>query len=142
MNGNNGSAYYDETYFDSVGVEHNTKEIKKLIGIKNIVTNIYRIKAYNSKMCGYFFIGFIGFMLKGRSLLDYTNLLFSNEYENIDKIILKYFQQLKRFKQKKCIVLFVVSTENLKTLKYHTFSEKTSILSIICSRCENEDENI
>ena len=34
MNGNNGSAYYDETYFDSVGVEHNTKEIKKLIGIK------------------------------------------------------------------------------------------------------------
>ena len=32
------------------------------------------------------------FMLKGRSLFDYTNLLSSNDYEKNDKIILKYFQ--------------------------------------------------
>ena len=31
-------------------------------------------------------------MLKGRSLLDYTNLFSPNEYEKNDKIILKYFQ--------------------------------------------------
>ena len=30
-------------------------------------------------MCGYFCIGFIDFMLKGRSLLDYTNLFSPNE---------------------------------------------------------------
>ena len=30
-------------------------------------------------------------MLKGKSLLEYTNL-FSNEYKKNDKIILKYFQ--------------------------------------------------
>ena len=42
-------------------------------------------------MCRYFCIGFIDFMLKGKSLLDYTNL-FPNDYENNDKIILKYFQ--------------------------------------------------
>ena len=31
-------------------------------------------------------------MLKGKSLLDYTNLYSHNEYERNDKIILKYFQ--------------------------------------------------
>ena len=43
-------------------------------------------------MCGCFCIGFIDFMLKGQSLLDYTNLFSSNEYEKNDKITLKEFQ--------------------------------------------------
>ena len=43
-------------------------------------------------MCGYFCIGFIDFMLKGKSLLDYVNLFSPKDYENNDKIILKYFQ--------------------------------------------------
>ena len=47
-------------------------------------------------MCVYFCIGFIDFMLKGKSLLDYTNLFSPNDYEKNDKIKLKYFQQLKR----------------------------------------------
>ena len=76
------------TYFDSLGVP---KEIKKFIGNKNNITNIYWIKAYNS-ICGYFCIGFINFMLKGKSFLYYTNLFSHNEYEKNDKIILKYFQ--------------------------------------------------
>ena len=58
------------THFDSFGVEHIQKEIKKFIGNKNITRNIYRIKAYDSIMCGYFCIGFIDFTLKGKSLLD------------------------------------------------------------------------
>ena len=45
------------TYFNSLGVEHMPKEIKKIIGNKNIVTNIYRVQAYDSIMCGYFCIG-------------------------------------------------------------------------------------
>ena len=45
-------------------------------------------------MCGYFCIGFIDFMLKGKSLLKYTNLFSPREYEKNDKIILKYFQQI------------------------------------------------
>ena len=49
-------------------------------------------------MCGYFCIGFIDFILKGKSLLDYKNLFFPNAYEKNDKIILKYFQYLKRSK--------------------------------------------
>ena len=48
------------TYFDSFGVEHIPKEIKKFIKNKNITANIFRIQAYNSAMCGYFCIGSIG----------------------------------------------------------------------------------
>ena len=44
------------TYFDSFGVEHIPKEIRKFIRNKNIITNIYRIQAYDSIMCGYFCI--------------------------------------------------------------------------------------
>ena len=50
------------TYFDSFGVEHVFKEIKRLIGHKNIKTNIFIIQADNSIMCGYFCIRFIYFM--------------------------------------------------------------------------------
>ena len=68
------------TYFESFGVEHIPKEIKKFIGNKNIITNIYRIQAYDS-MCGYFCIRFIDFMLEGKILLDYTNSFSPNEYK-------------------------------------------------------------
>ena len=78
-------------YFDSFGVEHIPKEIKKFIGNKNIITNIYRIQAYDSIMCGYFCTGFIDFMLKGKSLLDYTNLFSPYNYEKNDDIIQKNF---------------------------------------------------
>ena len=61
-------------YFDSVGVEHIPKEIMKFIGNKNIITNIFRIQAYDSIMCGYFCIRFINFMFNGNSLTDYTSL--------------------------------------------------------------------
>ena len=42
-------------------------------------------------MCGYFCIGIIVLMLKGKILLDYTNLFPPNDYEKNDKTILKYF---------------------------------------------------
>ena len=50
-------------HFDRFGIEHIPKEIKILIGNKNIITNIYSIQAYDSIMCEYFCIGFIDFML-------------------------------------------------------------------------------
>ena len=45
------------------------KETKRFIGNKNIITNIHRIQAYDLLMCWYFCIGFIDFMLQGKSLL-------------------------------------------------------------------------
>ena len=79
------------TYFDSFGVEHMPKEVKKFIINKNIMANIFRIEAYDSVMCGYFCIGFIDYMLMGKSLTDYTNLLSLNNFKKIDNTILNYF---------------------------------------------------
>ena len=64
----------DITYFDSFGVEHIPKEIKAFIKNRDIKTNIFRIQAYDSIMCGYFCIRFIDFMLEGKSLTVCTNL--------------------------------------------------------------------
>ena len=82
----------DVTYFDSFGVEHIPKEIKTFINNKNIKTNIFRIQAYDSVMCGYFCIGFIDFMFKGKTLIEYTNLFSPNNFEKNDDLILSYFK--------------------------------------------------
>ena len=58
---------------------------------KDIITNIFRIQAYDSIMCGYFCIGFIDFMLAGKKLTDYTNISSPNNFKRNDDIILNYF---------------------------------------------------
>ena len=63
------------TSFNSFGVAHIPKEIKKIIRHENIITNIFRKD-----------------MLKGKSLLDYANLFSPNGSEKNEKIILEYFQ--------------------------------------------------
>ena len=40
VNGNSRRASYDAIYFDSFGIEHIPKGIKKIIGDKNIITDI------------------------------------------------------------------------------------------------------
>ena len=69
------------TYFDNFGIEHIPKEIKRIIGNKNIQANIFRIQAYDSIMCECFCIGFINFMLSGKNLTDFTNLFFPNDFK-------------------------------------------------------------
>ena len=76
----------DVTYFDSFGVEH-IPEGHSL----SITTNIFRIQANDSVMCRYFCIGFIDFMLKGKTLTEFTNLFSPNNFKKNDDIILKYF---------------------------------------------------
>ena len=71
------------TYFDNFEV------VKKIIGINKIITNIYRIQANDSSMWEYFCIGFIDFMIKGKSLLDFTNFFSTNKYEKNDKALLE-----------------------------------------------------
>ena len=80
------------TYFDSFGIEHIPKDIKAFINNKNIKTNIFRIQAYDSVMCGYFCIGFIDFMFKGKTLTEYTNLFSPYDFKKNDNIILSYFK--------------------------------------------------
>ena len=52
------------TYFDSFRVEHIPKEIEKSIENKSIITNIYKVQAPDSIMCGYFCIEFFIFDVK------------------------------------------------------------------------------
>ena len=88
-------------YFDSFGIEHIPKEIKKFIrskelgpavGNNKIKSNIFRIQAYDSIMCGYFCIEFINYMLKGKTLLDYTNIFSPNDFKKNDQIIKRIFK--------------------------------------------------
>ena len=82
-------------YFDSFGIEHIPKEINKFINndmtksssLERIKSNIFRIQAYDSIMCGYFCIEFINYMLKSKTLLDYTNLFSPNNFKKNDQII-------------------------------------------------------
>ena len=67
---------HDVTYFDSFGVDHIPKEIRTFISNKNIKTNIFRIQAYDSIMCGNFCTGFTDFMLD--SITEFTNLFSPN----------------------------------------------------------------
>ena len=84
VNSNNRRASYNLTGFNTFGVEYIPKEIKKLMGNKNIMTNIYRIKAYYSIMRECFCIRFNGIILKGKQFLDYRNLFSPNDYEKND----------------------------------------------------------
>ena len=79
-------------YFDSFGVEHIPKEINKFIGNKKIKASIFRIQAYDSIMCGYFCIEFINYMLKDKTLLDYTNLFSPNDFKKNDRVIKRIFK--------------------------------------------------
>ena len=45
-------------------------------------------------MCGYFCIEFINYMLKGKTLLDYTNLFYPNDFKKGDQIIKRIFKKM------------------------------------------------
>ena len=87
-------------YFDSFGIEHIPKEINKFINndttksnaITSIKSNIFRIQAKDSIMCGYFCIEFINYMLKGKTLLDYTNLFSPNDFKKNNRVIKRIFE--------------------------------------------------
>ena len=53
---------------------------------------IFRIQAYDSIVCGYFCIELINYMLKGKTLLDYTNLFSPNDFKKNDRVIKRIFK--------------------------------------------------
>ena len=64
-------------YFDSFGIEHIPKEINNFIN-NNIESNIFSIQVYDS--------------IKGKTLLDYTNLFSPNDFKKNDRVIKRIFQ--------------------------------------------------
>ena len=55
------------TYFDSFGNEHIPKEIKTFVDKSTVVTNIFRMQAYDSVMCVCYCIRLLGFMLESKA---------------------------------------------------------------------------
>ena len=88
--------------FDSFGVEHIPKEINKFVDNKKIKASIFRIQAYNSIMYGYFCIEFINYMLKGKTLLDYTNLFSPNDFKKNDRVIKRIFKNEQYYRINRC----------------------------------------
>ena len=75
-------------------MEHIPKEIKTFINRSlSITTNICRIQAYDSIMCGYFCVGFIDFMFKGKTLTKYINLFSPYDFKKNDDLILSDFKK-------------------------------------------------
>ena len=71
-------------YFDSFRIEHIPKEIKAFINHPSYKeTNIFRIRADDSIMCGYFCIEFIDFMLAANNLTEFTNLFLPNKFKKM-----------------------------------------------------------
>ena len=101
-------------YFDSFGVKHVPKEIRKVTDNKNITTNTYRIQANNSIILYWIY----WFMLNGKSLLDYTILFFPNKYDKNDK---KWQNIFSNYKFILWIDLWImwISIKILTTLKFH-----------------------
>ena len=91
-------------------------------------------------MCGYFCIGFIDFTLKIKKLLEHTNLLYPNDYENNFKNNIKIFSISKKMKTLYCVICGKYRKFVKPKISY--FLEKTLVLSIVCNICEVEDENI
>ena len=81
-----------DVYFDYFGIEYILLEVSSKIRDKSITHNIFRIQDNESIVCGFYCITFIEYMLVGKNLLDYINLLSSNNYKKNDKIIYKYFK--------------------------------------------------
>ena len=87
-------------YFDSFGIDRIPIEINKFINndttksssLERIESNIFRIQAYDSVMSGYFCVEFINYILKGKKLLDYTNLFSPNDFKNNDQVIKRIFK--------------------------------------------------
>lgn len=52
------------------------------------------LQAYDSILCGYFYIGFIDFtdFVNSKRPVDFANLFSLNSFRNNDKILLKYFR--------------------------------------------------
>ena len=79
------------TYFDSFSVEHIRKEIIIFIDKSIVVTNVFRIQAYDSVMCRYFCIGFIDHLLAGQDFNRLYYFFSPNSFNQNDDMILKYF---------------------------------------------------
>ena len=89
-------------------------------------------------MCEYFYIVYIDFVLRGKSLLGYTNLFYPNDYGNNNSNNSKIFSLFEIMK-----ILFCVICCNYRKFEKPKISyllDKKFFLSIISNKTQNGDE--
>ena len=70
-------------YFDFFGIEYIPQEVVNKRKDKFITHNIFRMQDAEFIMCGFCCTAFIKYMLAGKTLLDYINLFFPNDYQRM-----------------------------------------------------------
>ena len=58
-----------------------------------ILKRIYLDYKHDSIMCRYYCIEFINYMIKGKTLLEYTNLFSPNDFKKNNQIIKRIFKK-------------------------------------------------
>ena len=79
------------------------KKLNSSKGIKAFKTNIYGIKTKDSIKCGFFCIGFIDFMINGKSLLECTSFFFSRWLWKELQNNIKIFSIIKKMEKLSCV---------------------------------------
>ena len=72
-------------YFNSFGIEYIPREVLNKIKANQLLTI-----CLETIICESYCIAFTEYMLRRKTLLDYTNLFFPKDYEKNDKITYKY----------------------------------------------------
>ena len=77
-------------YFDSFGTEYFPQDVLNKIKDEYITHNIFRIQSDDSIMYRFYCINFIEYMIAGNTLLDYTNLFCTHNFQRNCKTTYKY----------------------------------------------------
>ena len=75
----------------SFGIKYILQDASSKIKDKSLTHNIFRIQSDDSILCGFYCIT-LEYMTARKTLLNYTNLFFPNDYQQNDKIRYKYFK--------------------------------------------------
>ena len=79
-------------YFDSFGIKYIPLNVLNKIKDKSITHNIFRLQNNECIINEFCCTGLIGYMIPGKTLLDYTNLFSPNDYKKSDEVIFNYFK--------------------------------------------------
>ena len=81
------------TCFDYFGIEYILREVLRETKYKSIKYQIIKKQYYYSVTRTFYQMAFTKYMIAGKTLSNnYTNLVFSNDYQKNDKIIYNHFK--------------------------------------------------
>ena len=71
--------------FDSFGTKYTSQEVFKKCKDKSLNRNILIIQSDDYIMCGFYWIALTEYMIPGKTLLDYVNLLSPNNIKRMTR---------------------------------------------------------